>query len=361
MRPPLFCICLYLYCGLAFAADPPVWTQPSSGVTVGSFAYFDCKTPATFTGTAAYMKLWVGGTAKALNHGSNRLGAVVPMSAGTYAAVCQYSIDGVNGIDSVALTITYGDGSKEKLNLENSDWTEIAGCNDATCGPVAGHTDVTDTGSNTWNGSGTSRKFPGTWDGTFKFEDEDWYQKRLESVSLPAVWIYDFWIRQSRLPRAVEFGISQCDGNHTKYRMAFQAEYATSNVWNVFSPVASDPGGSAGTWVSTGLTAPPPFTNPATDPNNGFSHVYFVGHPAFSGSSPVVVIDAIQIGAASGTSPGNAARTVNSLQVFAYTATTSNCTAGTGPWNLQSAQFDLDSTHNGDNMWLDQVSLHFQP
>jgi hypothetical protein len=357
----LLLLCVCVSCSLAFAADPPVWIRPSSGVTVGSFAYFDCKTPSTFTGTASYMKLWIGGTAKALNHSSNRLAAVVPMASGTYSAVCQYSIDGVSGIDSPTLSITYGDSSKEKLNLENSDWTETAGCGGTDCGPVANHTDVTDTGSNTWNGSGTSRKFPGTWDGAFTSEDEDWYQKRLESVSLPDVWIYHFWIRQSQLPRAVEFGISQCDGNHTKYRMAFQAEYASSNVWNVFSPVASDPGGSAGTWVSTGLTAPPHFTNPPTDPNNGFTHVYLVGHPSFSGSSPVVVIDAIQIGAAAGTSPGNAAQVVNNLQVFAYTATTSNCTTGTGAWNLQSAQFDLDAMHNGDNMWLDQVSLQFQP
>jgi hypothetical protein len=73
-----------------------------------------------------------------------------------------------------------------------------------------------------------------------------------------------------------------------------------------------------------------------------------------------VVIDAIQVGEGSGTTPGNAATILN-VQVPAYTQTTSNCTAGTGQWNLQSAQIDLDSSHTTDTLWLDDVAVRFQP
>jgi hypothetical protein len=73
-----------------------------------------------------------------------------------------------------------------------------------------------------------------------------------------------------------------------------------------------------------------------------------------------VVIDAIQIGEGMGSKPGNAAQILN-VSVPAYTATTSNCTSGTGQWNLQSTQIDLDSAHTSDTMWLDDVALHFQP
>lgn len=351
---------LALLCSTAFASDPPVWNKPTGNISVGAVAYFDCQTPSTFTGTAAYMKLWVGGNAVALNHNLNRLAAVIPMPAGTHSAVCQYSVDGLTGINSATLNITYGNGN-ERLNLENNAWSQTAGCS-GSCGGIADATNNLDSNANdTESGSGSSRSFFGSKDGSFSFEDEDWFQKRIENVSLPSAWIYDFWVRQAAVPRGLEWGISHCDSNHVKYRMAFQANYVNtpSPIWRYFTPNGSDPSGSGGSWTDTALQ-PPPFTNSDTDPNNGFTHVYFVGHPATGSSGAVVVIDAIQIGEGLGTQPGNAATVLN-VQVPAYTQTTSNCTAGTGQWNLQSAQIDLDSSHTSDTMWLDEISLHFQP
>ena len=352
---------VFLLSSAAFASDPPVSNQPTVNISVGTIAYFDCQTPSTFTGTAAYMKLWVNGTAVALNHNLNRLAAVIPMPAGTYPAVCQYSTDGVTGINSATLNITYGSTGSDRLNLENSAWSQTSGCS-GSCGGIADAANSLDSNAgDTESGSGSSRQFSGTKDASFSFEDEDWFQKRIENVSLPSVWIYDFWVRQANLPRALEAGISHCDSNHVKYRMAFQADYSASPnpIWRYFTPTGSDPNGSGGSWTGTTLQAPQ-FTNPGTDPNNGFTHVYFAGHPSTGSSGPVVVIDAIQIGEGMGSLPGNAATILN-VQVPAYTQTTSNCTAGTGQWNLQSVQFDLDSSHTTDTMWLDQVSLHFQP
>jgi hypothetical protein len=362
MRKRVLLLIVSSFCTLAFASDPPVWNRPTSNITVSSSAYFDCQTPSSFNGTAAYMKLWVGGNAVALNHNLNRLAAVVPMSSGAYSAVCQYSIDGVTGISGSTLTITYGDSALEYLDLQNSSWTQIAGCS-GSCGGIGDATNTADsTASDTWDGSGTSREFVGTKDASPSFEDEDWYQKRFVNMTLPDAWIYDFWLRQSSLPRALEFGISHCDASYIKYRMAFQADYVTTPnpIWNVFSPTATDIKGSDGVWTATTLQ-PPNFTNPDTDPNHGFTHVFVVGHPSTDGSgNPTVVIDALQLGAASGTSPGNAAQIVN-IAVAAYTEATNNCSSSSGQWNLQSAQLDLDTSHTSDAMWLDDVAFHFQP
>ena len=349
-----------LACTNVFASDPPVWNQPTSNISVGSAAYFDCQTPSTFTGTAAYMKLWVGGTAVALNHNLNRLAAVIPMPAGTHSAVCQYSTDGLTGINSSTLNITYGTGN-ERLNLESSAWSQTSGCS-GTCGGIADAANSLDSNpSDTQSSSGSSRAFSGTKDASFSFEDEDWFQKRIENVALPSVWIYDFWVRQSNVPRGLEAGISHCDSNHVKYRMAFQANYVATPtpIWRFFTPNRTDPNGSGGSWTDTSIQVPQ-FTNPNTDPNNGFTHVYFVGHPSTDSSGAIVVIDAIQMGEGSGTTPGNAATILN-VQVPAYTQTTSNCTASTGQWNLQSAQIDLDGTHTTDTLWLDDVAVRFQP
>ncbi len=312
------------------------------------------------TGTAAYMKLWVNGNAVALNHNLNRLGAVIPMASGTYPVVCQYSIDGTTGINSSALEITYGDSSLEYLDLQNTSWTAIAGCSGSGCEGIGVKSQ--NTSSDTWDGTGTSREFSGTDNGTTN-EDEDWYQKRAVNMSLPDAWIYDFWLTQSTVPHALEFGISDCYENsnsqYIKYRMAFQADYFDNpSVWKVFSPTATDQGGSAGTWTATNLQ-PPDFT---TGPNNGFTHVFFAGHPSTDGEgNPTVVIDAIQIGAGSGTSPGNAGQIVN-IAVDAYTDASENCAADQGgQFNLQSAQLDLDTTYTSDTFWMDDVAFHFQP
>jgi hypothetical protein len=358
----VFLLLAVFLCSNAFASDPPVWNRPTTNITVGSVAYFDCQTPSTFTGTAAYMKLWVGGTAVALNHQLNRLGAAIPMPPGTYSVVCQYSIDGVSGINSATLSITYGDSTKDRLNLENSAWSQTAGCSGSTCGSIADATNSLDSNANdTQSGSGSSRAFSGSKDASFSFEDEDWFQKRLENVSLPGAWIYDFWVRQSAVPRGLEWGISHCSSSAVKYRMAFQANYAaTPNpIWRYFTPTRTDPKGSGGSWTDTTFQAEN-FTGAATDPNHGFTHVYFIGHPSSDASGATVVIDAIQIGEGMGSLPGNAAQILG-VSVPAYTATTSNCTSGTGQWNLQSTQIDLDGTHTGDTMWLADVGLHFQP
>jgi hypothetical protein len=191
MKSALLFIIIVLACGISFASDPPVWNRPTGNINVGGAAYFDCQTPASFTGTAAYMKLWIGGNAVALNHNLNRLAAVIPMSAGTYSAVCQSSTDGVTGINSATLNLTYGSGN-ERLNLENSAWSQTSGCS-GSCGGIADASNSLDSNpNNTQSDSGSSRAFSGSKDGSFSFEDEDWFQKRIESVSLPNLWIFDF-------------------------------------------------------------------------------------------------------------------------------------------------------------------------
>jgi len=344
----------------ALAADPPVWNRPTSDTTVGSVAYFDCQTPATFTGTAVYMKLWVGGTAVALNHGRNRLAAAIPKPPGTYSTVCQYSIDGMSGIDSVAISTTYGNSAAARTKLENVDWSQTGGCGGTTCGPIPGATDTFDTAAaDTHDGNDGSRSFEGTWSGSPAFQDEDWFKKRCEDVPLPGAWIFDFWVRQTDVPRALEWGISHVDGNNVKYRMAFQANYAASpNVWKFFTPDGADPGGSGGNWTPTALQ-PTTFTGVAE--NNGFTHVYFVGHPSTgSGGVPTATIDAIQIGEANGVKATENSATILDVEVPAYT-NASNGGCASPVWNLQSTQIDLDSGHTHDKMWLDEVGLHFQP
>jgi hypothetical protein len=371
MKARFLSLVVTLLCGTTFASDPPVWNRPTTDITVGSAAYFDCQTPSTFAGTAAYMKLWVGGQAVALNHNQNRLAAAIPIpsnGAGAYTAVCQYSIDGVSGIDSSQLTITYGDttpsDNKERTNLENIVWRADPGCNDSSCQGVSSPTNNLDTNpANTATGSGNSQFFQGSWDGLKTFEDEDWSKKRCEDVPLPGTWIYDFWVRQASVPHALEWGISQAQGS-TKYRMAFQANYvgdSTSSVpyWRYFIPDPTDTGGSKGQWSSRSQM-PASFPQPSnftTGTNTGFTHVYFVGHPI---AGPQVVIDAIQIGEANGHSGTENSAMIIDRTVPAYTsATNGGCTNPI--WNLQSGQIDLDGSHTSDTMWMDEVAIRFQP
>ena len=366
MNARVLCI-LALLCGTAWASDPPVWNHPTSDRVVGSAAYFDCQTPSTFTGTSAYMKLWVGGIPVALNHGQNRLSAVIPNpTPGTenvYQVVCQYSPDDVTAIDSLQLNITFGDtapaDNKERANLENVLWSAVAGCG-SPCGPVSNPMNNFDsTAGNTVAGTGNSQFVQGT-EGTIAFEDEFWFKKRCETVPLPSVWIYDFWVKQTTLPRALEWGVSQVS-NGVNYRLAFQANYADPNspFWTYFVPDGNNPDGSTGAWAARSAMPagfPPPPTFIGVSGNNGFTHIYFIGHPA----GTTVVVDAIQIGEADGNKGTENSAHVIGNTVPAYTMS-SNGGCSSPIWNLQSAQIDMDSTDTTDKMWMDQVTYRFQP
>jgi hypothetical protein len=151
------------------------------------------------------------------------------------------------------------------------------------------------------------------------------------------------------LPRAFEWGFTQWF-NGLNYRMAFQADYASS-AWRVYDPIG-------GAWVSTNVTL-----SQAPIPTNQFKRIYLVGHPYTNGTSERVSFDAIQIGecttapcADTDTDPVRPVPISPNKNVGAFSE---SCFGSEG--NSQSLQIDLDSTLTSGKVWTDKYWVHLEP